>query len=501
MTRPVESGAPAPRPLSRRLLAGGFWAGVDGWASEFANLALYFVLASLLGPAEFGVVAMAAAVTNLATSLLVYAVKQVIIQKPDLGPAHCDAVFLINVGGTTLAAALLIAMAGPIAQLFGEPMLARILPWLTLGMLFQALGAVPLALLTRELRFAAIAKRSLLMLASGGTVGLVLAFQGYGAWALVAQHLVGTGTATLLLLRATDWRPRLRARWSHVHDMRAFMGSAVANQLFLYARERAPTLVIGYVLGPGATGIYNMAAKLVEALMRLFIFPLNQIIMPGFATVQHDAAAVRGLLKNTLAFGAFIGAPAFLGAAALAPFVLGALLDASWAQVAPVFQILLLRGLIWPHLLQAEAMLYGLGRPQDVLRINLADLAVQAVILVAASQLGLLVLAAAEVARPLLWRWPLLARRVAVVTGLGWGEQARPLLLAGLSAAGMAAAVFLLVDRLGPPTLGLVHVAAVPLGVLLYLAFSALINRRPTFQAIREAQLLWSNARKLVQPS
>jgi O-antigen/teichoic acid export membrane protein len=462
----------------RRLVTGGLWATLDSWASEIANLALYLLLARLLGPAEFGLAALASVFTTLAASLTVYSVVPVIVQKPDLEPADCDAVFLLTMAGSTLAALLFLLVAPAIAGLFGEPELAGILGWLSLGLVLQAVGAVPLGLLTRELRFGATARRSLLMIACGGAVGIGMAMAGWGAWALVGQHVTGAAVGSVVLLAATGWRPGLRARWRHARATWSFIASSVGNRLLTFADERGPQLIIGYLLGPAATGLYNMAIRLVEVMTRLFVVPINQIVMPAFARAQGDQGRTRRLLRTTLATGALVSAPAFLGAAVLAPGFVAVAFGERWAGMVPVLQVLALRGVVWPLLLQGQSLLYGLGQPQRLLEVNVADLVVSLALLVLAAPFGLLPVAAVMTARVFLWRWPLLAVRVKAATGIGWVEQASLLTAALLPAGLMAAAVGGVLALLPPGLPALVELAVGAFaGAVTYLLLLLLFHR------------------------
>jgi PST family polysaccharide transporter len=462
----------------RRLVTGSLWATLDSWASELANLALYLLLARLLGPADFGLVALAGVFTALAAGLTVYSVVPVIVQKPDLGPADCDAVFLLTMAGSSLAALAFVLAAPAIAGLFGEPELAGILAWLSLGLVLQAVGAVPLGLLTRELRFGATARRSLLMIACGGAAGVGMAMAGYGAWALVGQHVTGAAVGSVVLLAATGWRPGLRARWRHVRAARSFIVSAVGNRLLMFADERGPQLIIGYLLGPTATGLYNMAIRLVEVMTRLFVVPINQIVMPAFARAQGDQGRTQRLLRTTLATGTLVSAPAFMGAAVLAPGFVAAVFGEPWAAMVPILQVLALRGVVWPLLLQGQSLLYGLGQPQRLLEVNLADLVVNLALLVLAAPFGLLPVATVMTARVFLWRWPLLAARVKAATGIGWVEQARLLAAALLPAALMAAAVAYVITLLPQGLPALAELAAgVLAGAAAYLLLLLLFHR------------------------
>jgi O-antigen/teichoic acid export membrane protein len=146
--------------------------------------------------------------------------------------------------------------------------------------------------------------------------------------------------------------------------------------------------------------------------------------------------------------------------------------------MVPVLQVLALRGAVWPLLLQGQSLLYGLGQPQRLLEVNVADLVVNLALLALAAPFGLLPVAAVMTARVFLWRWPLLAVRVKAATGLGWSEQARLLAAALLPAALMAMTVACVTSLLPPGLPALAELAAgVLTGAAAYLLLLLLLQR------------------------
>lgn len=437
----VRDGAPkAPADLGQRMVKGSLWCALDGWASEAANLIIFLLLARLLGPEAFGLVALGMVFTTVATDLGGYAITRVLVQHKALPERLIDSVFWLVLAIAGLATAVFFLTAPLIAALFDAPGLEIILRWLSITCLLNAVGAVPLALLSRELRFASIAKRSLLMIAGGGVAGVGLAFAGAGPLALVGQALGQATVSFFVLFRAVDWRPRLRASRRDLLEVRAFVASVIGNRIVTLTDERAPQLVIGLLLGPAAVGYFSIAMRLIDILNRVFVIPVNQVAMPGIARAQEDPERVRGIMALGLTAASLVSVPAFLGMAVIAPDVLALVLGVAWLPAAPVLQLLALRGLVWPAILQGNALLLGLGQPRRLLRIGLIDLMVNLLTLGVAAPFGLAAVAWVSSLRILLVRWPLTALATGRLTGLGPGPQLgllAPALLAGLLMTGV----------------------------------------------------------------
>ena len=463
--------------LGRRMFAGSLWCALDGWASETANLTIFLVLARLLTPEEFGLVALAAVFTTVATDLGGYALTQVLIQRKQLSPGLCDAVFLLVLVLALAAAAGFVALAPWIAALFGAPLLADLLRWLSVTVVLNAAAAVPLALLTRDLRFAAIAKRSLAMIAGGGVVGISLALGGYGPWALVGQALAQATISALLLFAAAPWRPGRRASFHHLREIAAYASGVVGNRLVGLADERAPQVVIGLVLGPAAVGYYSIAMRLIDILIRLFVVPINQVALPAIAKVQEDPTQVRSIMATGIAAATLISCPAFIGTMVIAPDLVPLALGEQWLPAVPVLQLLALRGIVWPVIMYGVSLLYGIGQPGRLLSINLIDLGANIALLCLAAPFGLAWVAAAASLRVLLVRWPLVGLAIGRAAGLGIARQGA-LIAPALVAAGVMAWLLLiwranLAAVLGGPALLL---ALAGLGAVLYAFISVAIN-------------------------
>lgn len=477
--------------FGRRAVKGSLWATFDGWATEALSLVVFLLLARLLGPSEFGLIAIALGFTAVAAHLTAYTTGEVLVQKQDLSEADCDAVFWVTFLAAGLLALVLASTAPTIARLFDLPDLAPVIRWLCVVLVLQAFTTVPLALLTRELRFDVTARRSLVMLLGGAAVGIAMAMQGYGVWALVGQHLAGSILNAGLLLGATAWRPGLRAGWPQVRAIRRFVASSLGNSVLQMLDERAPQLLVGLLLGPAAAGLINVALRLVQMMQRLFAAPINQIAMPAFARLRGDPVALGRFRDVALSLGLAVSLPAAVGAAAIAPELIGLGLGAEWLAMVPVFQILCVGVAIWPVILQARSALYGLGRPDRLLRVGLLDGLAGVVVILATASFGLVAVALGLSLRVLVWRWPLTARQMRLEIGTGFLHELR-LLLPPLLASLLVLLIFVALRQSLAVASGdwpAIAMAGLVAG-LTYMGITAILQR----SQLRAAWALWRGA-------
>ncbi|HSK40453.1 MAG TPA: oligosaccharide flippase family protein, partial [Arenibaculum sp.] len=303
----------------RRLVRGGVWTTIDAWVSEAANILVFLALVRLLAPSEFGIVAMATVFVALASDLGAFSLTHVLIQRKTLETGHVNAVFLIVMALSVLAFAVLVVAAPAITALYGQPEVRPLLLWLSPVILLNALTAVPIALLTREMQFARLAGRSFSMVVAGGVVGVGMAVLGFGPWALVGQQLARAVVSIFALTLAADWRPSVTCSARHLREVRTYMLNTFVERVIAVVDKRAVQFILGWLLGPAALGYYNVASRLVEILLHLFTAPISQLVMPGFSRIQGDAPRVRSLLEGGVRLASLISYPAFVGTAVIAP--------------------------------------------------------------------------------------------------------------------------------------------------------------------------------------
>jgi PST family polysaccharide transporter len=191
------------------------WAFYMTWADRAFSVFFTFLLAAILGPRDFGIVALALIYIAVVQLLLEGGIQTAVVQREGLEDDHLDAAFWVNLGWCLLLAAASFLLAGWWARLNGVPELKQVVQVLSALLVIYGLTIVQLGLFQREMRFRALAIRETLAVLVGGVLGLVLALRGAGVWALVAQQLGFAVTQLVLLWAMSTWRPRFRFSRSH----------------------------------------------------------------------------------------------------------------------------------------------------------------------------------------------------------------------------------------------------------------------------------------------
>src|SRR6266436_4820621 len=246
------------------------------------------VLARLLTPADFGLVAMVATVTSLGQAFADLGLSEATIQRKEINDDQVSVLFWINVAiglGLTL---LTVALAPVLAKFYRDPRLINITLLLSLTFLIGGLRVQPDALLKRQMRFSSLAVRDVASYGLAVPVAITMAWRGASYWALVALPLTLNLTQMALSWLMVNWRPGLPRRDAHVGSMIAFGGNVAASYFLINVSRSADNVLIGWYWGAGPLGLYSRAYNLLMLPVRLLSASAVSVAIPAFSRTQDD---------------------------------------------------------------------------------------------------------------------------------------------------------------------------------------------------------------------
>ncbi|MGB6299900.1 MAG: lipopolysaccharide biosynthesis protein, partial [Rivularia sp. (in: cyanobacteria)] len=354
-----------------KALKGVIWSVIESWGGRVISMAVFFLLARLLGPESFGLIALAGVFLAFIKMFLDQGFSQAIVQRQEIEPEHLDTAFWTNVGISILLSLISVLSAPLFAYLYKQPELIPILRWLSLSFVFGGLSGVQSAILQRQLAFKALAIRSLIATVIGGIVGVTMAFLGYGVWSLVGQQLVNSFVQVLALWWVSDWRPRLKFSLLHAKELFTFGINIFAFNIINFFNRRSDDLLIGYFLGPVALGYYSVAYRLLLIMTQTLISTTTKVTLPIFSKLQGEPERLRKAFYNATQMASLIAIPMFLGVAVLAPEIVRVLFGEEWIPSIQTMQILTLIGPLHMILFFNSSLMVAMGKPNWKLWIQL----------------------------------------------------------------------------------------------------------------------------------
>ena len=229
------------------------------------------------------------------------------------------------------------------------------------------------SILRRQLNFKVYAIRASTGKLIGGIIGVVMAFNGFGVWSLVARFLITSLVSVFLLWGLSEWRPRFAFSTKHFRELFSFGLQIMVNEFVVFVNRQSDNFLIGYFLGATALGYYSAAYKLMSIVFQLVSRTVGQVGMPTFARLQNDKERLWKAFYSISQLTALIVFPVFLGMLVLVPEIITSLLGKQWIQSTPVLQILLLIGIVQCLLSPVVSILVGAGKPGLRLKLQIVD--------------------------------------------------------------------------------------------------------------------------------
>jgi O-antigen/teichoic acid export membrane protein/phenylacetate-coenzyme A ligase PaaK-like adenylate-forming protein len=315
------------------------WSGVERWGNELLGLAVFVVLSRQLGPEAFGLVALATVVIDFGQRFVDQGFAPAVVQRGELGREHLDTAFWTGIVTGAVLTALCAGLADPIARGLGEPELAPVLRWLSLGFLIRGLSSTQQALLIRSLRFKQLAMRTLVAELCAGVVAISLALTGHGVWSLVGQSLASGAFGVVTLWSVSGWRPGFAFCWSHFRELSLFGASIVGFKLVSLLSQRIDALLIGSFLGASALGYYAVACKILNSISKALTGVIDSVAFPIFSRLQGEPQRMRRAFYEATQVTSLVTLPTFLGLAAIGPDVIPFVFGEQWGASVPVMQV------------------------------------------------------------------------------------------------------------------------------------------------------------------
>ncbi len=398
-----------PNNLDSVLVGGVAWTAAVKWATQAITWGTTVIVARLLAPADYGLVGMAAIYINLFTLFSEFGIGTAVVTLQNLSEEQIgqlnSVAFLFGVFGAAVSA----AAAVPLGWFFHAPKLPMIVTLLSCGFVFSGVRSVPYALLQREMQFKRIAVIEGWQSVIQGLLTLLLAFMGFGYWALVwgiFSFSVSSAVMTLMYRRHSFGVPR----WESLGTALRYSRHIMVGRLSWAGYNDSDFIVAGRVLGQTALGAYTLAWTLAHTPLEKLTTLVNRVTPAVFAKVQSEPDALRRYLRNITGVMALIIFPVTLGMALVAREFVPLVLGAQWMGAVLPLEILAVHAVVRSNVILITPLLNVIGEERLVMWNSLAALAVLPLSFYIGSRWGTLGIAAGWVVVYPLLQIPLFAR-------------------------------------------------------------------------------------------
>lgn len=351
---------------------------------QATELLTSIVLARLLLPQDFGIVAVVGSFLQLSYVVGNLGMSIAVIQARTLSRADCDAAFTLSTTAGVGLTLLALIISPWTARFFAMPILDVAMPIMALQVLLAGLSATPVAILRRELRFGQVAIVDGASTVSYAVTSIGLAAGGYGIWSLVWSPLVSGMWTLLAALVFTRYSPRLGFERDSIRRLLGYGSTLTFKNVFVQLGRNSDNLVVAKLLGATATGLYTRAFNFSTMPQTRLVAVLYSICFPAFCRLRDDQPRFHDWYVKATAGVAVVVFPILLGLGVLAEEFTLAVLGRQWLDMVPSFRLLCMAGLLNSLHMLGSAAIEASGR----LRYEVATESVHALLIPAGSILG-----------------------------------------------------------------------------------------------------------------
>ncbi|TKC03706.1 lipopolysaccharide biosynthesis protein [Pedobacter frigoris] len=356
--------------LRKKTMSGLVWTFVQQFSVQFIGFGITIILARILLPSEFGLIAMLSLFIAIGNSLLESGLASSLIRSSELTQEDYSTVFFFNLGGSIVIYGIVYLLAPYVALFYHQEVLTLILRVYALDFILNAFFGVQNARLTKEMNFKIQMKIQIPSVFIGGLLGVFLALRGYGVWSLVWMGLFQSFLSTVMHWVYSGWLPDFvfsrRCFKRHFH----FGYKMTLTGLLEILYKNIYVLIIGKGYSAAQLGFYSRAESVSQLPIGNIAAVINKVTYPMFASIVDDDVKLKMVYKKLMQQVLFWNAPVLILLAVIAEPLFRFLLTDKWLPAAPYFQILCFAGIMYPLHAYNLNILKVKGRSDLILKLE-----------------------------------------------------------------------------------------------------------------------------------
>jgi lipopolysaccharide exporter len=348
--------------INKEIAKGAVWMVAFKFIDRGIGLVSTIVLARLLAPGDFGLIAIAMMLISALQLLFAFNFDVHLIQNANAGRDQFDTVWTFNVLFGLFCGLMLTGLAHWVALFYLEPRLEAVIYTLALGCVAAGFSNIGPIIFRREMRFDREFKFMLGKRLAPVLVTIPIALWLHSYWALAIGQLTGTLAAVLLSYYVSAYRPRfsLKAKAELFHASKWL----VVNNMLGFLNGRAAEFVIGKFAGVTGLGIYTVSSEISTLPTTELVAPINRAAFPGYSRLAHDIDQLRNSFLGVISMIALFALPAGLGIVAVADLMVPAVLGLKWLDAIPLIQVLAIYGVLQSLQSNIGYVYLAVGRPR-----------------------------------------------------------------------------------------------------------------------------------------
>lgn len=474
---------------SDAILKNLLWKLLERLGVQGVQFLVSIILARLLFPSDYGLLALVLIFITIANVFVQSGLNTSLIQKKNVESIDYSSVFYLSLGIASVLYVILYCSAPLIASFYDNIGLIPVLRTLALTLFPGAFNSIQNAIVSRTMQFKRLFYSSVVAGFVSGIVGITLAYQGYGIWALVAQQLTNQVCVTIILWFTVKWRPTLQFSLERVKGHFSFGWKLLVSSLADTTYRDLRSLIVGKIYTPAMLGYYNRGQQFPQLIINNINGSIQAVMLPALAAQQDYTERVKYMMRRSIVTSSFIVFPMMLGLAVVAKPLVILLLTEKWLPAVPFLQIFCISYALWPlHTANLQAI-NAMGRSDIFLKLEVIKKIIGLLILGVSIPFGIYALALGEIVSSLLSTF-INAYPNNRLLGYGYFEQIKDVLPAALLSFIMCIGI-IPIGLIPMPSI-LMLIVQIVVGSILYIGLAFMLRFESLSYLIKKIQSILS---------
>lgn len=349
--------------ISKEQFASGtIWKTMERFSGKAVSIIISAVLARILSPDDYGLIALTTVFTNLSEILIDAGFGTALIQKKVIDDEDYACVFTISCTISAVLYILLFAVAPFVSAYYEKTELTAVLRVMSLLLFIQAFASTRNAYVNRNMQFKLLMKCNTVAAIISGIVGITGAYLGMGVWALVVQRLLQQLIITVTLFIKIKWKPKLKFNFEKFKSLFGFSAGVIGASLINYVENCVNSLVVGKHYSVADLGYVDKATILPEQISLNSFGAMTNVLLPTVSSYQNDLVKLKYVLRKVVRYTAYFMFPVMLGLLVVSREAVIVLFTEKWLPSVPMMQFICIYYIATPLMLIDVQVFFGLGR-------------------------------------------------------------------------------------------------------------------------------------------
>lgn len=478
---------------NRKIFSNLIWRFLERSGAQFVSFIVSLVLARILMPEDYGTIALITVFTTILQVFVDSGLGNALIQKKDADNLDFSTVFFANIVFCTVLYALMFVAAPAISRFYGDMFMVSYIRVLSLTVLISGIKNVQQAYVSRHMMFKKFFFSTLGGTVLAGIIGIVMALNKMGVWALVAQQVINMTIDTIILWITVKWKPHLKFSFSRMKGLFSFGWKLLVSSLIDSIYNDLRQLIIGKMYSSADLAYYNKAKQFPNLIVTNINTSIDSVLLPAMSNVQDNKEHVKSMTRRSIKTSIYVMAPLMMGMAFAAKPIISLLLTDKWLLCVPFVRIFCITYMFYPiHTANLNAM-KAMGRSDLFLKLEIIKKVFGLVLLLSTMWFGIMAMAYSLLVSSLFGQiinsWP--NRKL---LNYGYLEQLKDILPGIGLAVVMGGCIYFV--GLFPLPIILILIIQVVSGALIYITLSAALHLE-SFEYL--LKILKNNFKKIIK--